>query len=68
MKPGFGKRVPPVDASVATQFERMGAIRSVPATDALLAATAMVEGLALVTGSLADVAGLDAGVLDLCEA
>ena len=43
--PGFGTRVAPVDAAVAKHLGRMGAIRSVPVIDALLAATAMLEGL-----------------------
>ena len=46
----------------------MNAHRSVPVIDALLAATAKVNGLTLVTRNLADVAGSDADVLNPFEA
>ncbi len=64
----FGDRVLPVDAAVAEQWGRMSAIRPVPVIDALLAATARVNGLTLVTRNLADVAGLDVDVLNPFEA
>ncbi len=62
--PAFGPRILPVDATVATVWGRIAAIRSVPVVDALLAATALVHGLTLVTRNGADVAGLGARVLD----
>jgi len=65
---GFGNRVLPVDTAVAEQWGRMNAIRPVPVVDALLAATAKVNGLALVTRNVADVAGLDVDVLNPFEA
>ncbi len=65
---GFGNRVLPVDAAVAEQWGRMSAIRPVPVVDALLAATARVNGLTLVTRNVADVAGLDVDVLNPFEA
>jgi len=64
----FGNRVLPVDTAVAEQWGRMNAIRPVPVVDALLTATAKVNGLALVTRNVADVAGLDVDVLNPFEA
>ena len=61
---GFGSRVLPVDTAVAEQWGRMNAIRPVPVVDALLAATAKINGLTLVTRNIADVAGLDVDVLN----
>lgn len=63
----FGDRVLPVDAAVVDQWGRTSAIRSVPVIDALLAATAKVYGLTLVTRNLADVAGLEVDVLNPFE-
>ena len=60
----FGPRVLGVDAAVAEAWGRMSAARSVPVVDALLAATASVHGLVLVTRNVADVGGLGARVLD----
>ena len=61
---GFGPRVLGVDAAVAAAWGRMAAGRSVPVVDALLAATAAVHGLRLVTRNLGDVAGLGVAVVD----
>lgn len=61
---GFCDRVLPVDTAVAEQWGRMNAVRSVPVVDALLAATAKVNDLTLVTRNVADVAGLDVDVLN----
>ena len=59
----FGARLLPIDGAVADRWGRLLAAseRSLPAIDSLLAATALVHGLALVTRNLADVAipGLD---------
>lgn len=65
---GFGNRVLPVDTAVAEQWGRMNAIRPVPVVDALLAATAKVNALTLVTRNVADVARLDVDVLNPFEA
>lgn len=54
---GFGERVLPVNAAVADAWGRIAAIRTVPVVDALLAATARVHGLTLVSR--------DAGLRDL---
>ncbi|MBM3525831.1 MAG: type II toxin-antitoxin system VapC family toxin [Alphaproteobacteria bacterium] len=60
----FGDRIIPVDAAVADAWGRMSAQRTVPVVDGLLAATAMVHDLTLVTRNAADVMGLGAKVLD----
>jgi predicted nucleic acid-binding protein len=60
----FGPRVLGVDVSVAEAWGRMAATRSVPVVDALLAATALVHGLILVTRNAADINGLGAKVLN----
>ena len=60
----FGPRVLGVDLSVAEAWGRMSAARSAPVVDALMAATASVHGLVLVTRNVADVEGLGARVLD----
>lgn len=64
----FGPRVLAVDAPVAEAWGRLAALRSVPIVDALLAATAQVHGLVLVTRNVADVRGLGVAVLDPFEA
>jgi predicted nucleic acid-binding protein len=63
----FGRRVLGFDAAVAESWGRISAIRSVPVVDALLAATASVNGLVLVTKNAADVAGLGVPILNPFE-
>lgn len=60
----FGARVLGVDPAVADAWGRMSASRSVPVIDALLAATAQVHGLVLVTRNTADVSGLGVRTLN----
>jgi len=60
----FNGRVLEVDNAVSDQWGRLSAIRPVPAIDGLLAATAMTNGLTLVTRNDRDVAGLGAMVLN----
>ena len=60
----FDGRVLGIDNAVSDQWGRMGAIRPVPVIDGLLAATALVNGLTLVTRNDHDVAGLGATVLN----
>lgn len=60
----FADRVFPVDTAVAEEWGRMSARRPVPVIDCLLAATAKVNGLTLVTRNEADVADLGATVLN----
>ena len=63
----FGPRILGIDAAVAESWGRISAIRSVPVVDALLAATASVHGLVLVTRNAVDVAGLGVRVLNPFE-
>lgn len=63
----FGPRILGIDAAVAERWGRISAIRSVPVVDALLAATASVHGLVLVTRNATDVAGLGVRVLNPFE-
>lgn len=63
----LGPRILGIDAAVAESWGRILAIRSVPVVDALLAATASVHGLVLVTRNAADVAGLGVRVLNPFE-
>jgi toxin FitB len=60
----LGGRVLGIDNAVSDQRGRMSAIRPVPVIDGLLAATALTNGLTLVTRDDRDVAGLDAKVLN----
>jgi predicted nucleic acid-binding protein len=60
----FAGRVLGIDNAVADQWGRMSAIRPVPVIDGLLAATALTNGLTLVTRNDRDVAGLGAAVLN----
>lgn len=60
----FGARIIGVDPAVADAWGRMSASRSVPVIDALLAATAQVHDLVLVTRNTADVSGLGVRTLN----
>lgn len=60
----FGARILGIDARVADRWGRIAAARSVPVIDALMAATADVHGLTLVTRNARDVEGLGVPVLD----
>jgi len=63
----FGSRIIGVDPAVADAWGRMSAARSVPVVDALLAATAQVHDLVLVTRNTADVSGLGIRILNPFE-
>ena len=60
----FGERALPIETAIADEWGCLNAIRPVPVIDGLLAATAKVHGLTLVTRNEADVAGLGAAVLN----
>jgi predicted nucleic acid-binding protein len=60
----FAGRVLGIDNAVADQWGRMTAIRPIPVIDGLLAATALANGLTLVTRNERDVAGLGASVFN----
>ena len=64
---GYADRLLVVDTAVAQEWGRLSAIRRVPVVDALLAATANVHGLTLVTRNEQDVAGLGVAVLNPFE-
>ena len=61
---GFSGRILDVDAQVADSWGQMSAIRPIPVIDGLLAATAMVHDLTLVTRNVSDVEGLGVRVLN----
>ncbi len=60
----FGERVIPVDDAVASAWGRLNARRPLPVVDGLLAATATVHDLTLVTRNVRDVADAGVRVLD----
>ena len=57
---GFANRILPIDRAVAEAWGRMSAVRTVPVIDDLMAATALVHDMTLVTRNEADVVGLGA--------
>ncbi len=60
----FSSRILPVDDTVADIWGRLAATRPIPVIDGLLAATAIVHNLVLVTRNVADVDGLGATILN----
>jgi toxin FitB len=60
----FDGRVLGIDNAISDQWGRFCAIRPIPVIDGLLAATALVNGLTLVTRNDRDVAGLGADVFN----
>jgi toxin FitB len=63
----FVDRILPIDSAVADEWGRMNASRQLPVIDSLLAATAKVHGLTLVTRNTRDIAGLGARILNPFE-
>ena len=63
----FAERILPVDGPVAEAWGRMAARRPLSVIDGLMAATAKVHGLTLVTRNIADVRGLDVPVFNPFE-
>ena len=63
----FGERVLPVDQAVSDEWGRLNARRPLPVIDGLLAATAKIHRMTLVTRNTADIAGLDIRVLNPFE-
>ena len=59
-----GDRILPVDRKVAEEWGRLASRRTLPVVDGLMAATAIVHGLTLVTRNVRDVSGTGATVLD----
>ena len=60
----FSGRILTVDTEEADTWGQISAIRTVPVVDSLLAATAIVHDMTLVTRNAADVAGLGVQVLN----
>jgi len=60
----FGERILGVDAAIARQWGELSAQRSRPVVDTLLAATALVHKLTLVTRNVSDVHDLGVKLLD----
>ena len=60
----FGERILGIDAAIARQWGELSAQRSRPVVDTLLAATALVHKLTLVTRNISDVHDLGVKVLD----
>lgn len=60
----FDGRVLLVDNAVSDEWGRMSALRSIPVIDGLLAATAKVNRMALITRNDAEISGLGAKLLN----
>ena len=60
----FAGRILPIDEMTAEAWGRTYYVRNAPVVDGLLAATAIVHGLTLVTRNVSDVRGLGARVLN----
>ena len=60
----YGERLLPIDGLVADEWGRLRAVRTLPIVDSLLAATARVHDLTLVTRNDRDFAGLGVTILN----
>jgi len=60
----FGDRILPIDAAIAHEWGRISAGDPIPVEDGLMAATAKVRGMTLVTRNVADVASTGAVLLN----
>jgi predicted nucleic acid-binding protein len=67
IKSSFAERLLPIDRSVADEWGRMSAKRTVSTIDALLAATAKINGMTLVTRNTSDIADLGVDFLNPFE-
>ena len=63
----FGERILPVDRAVANVWGRLSANRPLPVIDGLLAATAKIHRMTLVTRNIDDIADLDVSILNPFE-
>ena len=63
----FGERILPVDRAVANEWGRLTASRPLPVIDSLLAATAKIHRMTLVTRNTAEIADLDVHILNPFE-
>jgi predicted nucleic acid-binding protein len=53
----YAERLVPIDADIAEEWGRLSSIRSLPVVDGLLAATASIHKMTLVTRNLRDMEG-----------
>ncbi len=60
----YADRIVSIDAEIAEAWGQLAAMRTRPVIDGLLAATALVRGMTLVTRNIADVADTGVAVLD----
>lgn len=60
----YRDRLLPVDADIAATWARLNAERPLPVIDSLMAATAVVHGLTLVTRNVSDLAGVPVEMMD----
>ena len=60
----YGARILPVTLEIAAMWGKLGALRPIPPEDGLLAATALVHGLTLVTRNVKNVDGLGVPLLN----
>lgn len=63
----FGNRIIPVTPEVVEEWGRMNAVRPLPTTDGLIAATARVHGWTLVSRNVKDFAGTGVSVVNPFE-
>jgi predicted nucleic acid-binding protein len=63
----FRERILPIDAAIAEEWGRMNAKRPLPVIDGLLAATAKLHRMTLVTRNMLDMAGLDVKLVNPFE-
>ena len=63
----FGERILPVDRAVANEWGRLNAMRPLPVIDGLLAATAKIHRMTMVTRNTADIADLGVRILNPFE-
>ncbi len=68
VRKSFGPRLLPITESVAEEWGRLNRIRPLPTVDGLLAATAKVNGLTLVSRNVTDVADTGVSYLDPFQA
>lgn len=66
--PAFGERVIPVDTAIARRSATLCVPDPQPVRDSLIAATALVHGLVVVTRNVADFAPTGAGIVDPWQA
>ena len=64
LRAGLGARILPVDERIAEAWGRLGIPNPLPVIDGLIAATAIVHGLIVVTRNVADLARSGVTVLD----